>query len=263
MPVIIVNDLEMHFIHKGEGSEIVVFIHGNTSSSVWWEYSFDRIRPEYRFIAPDLRGRGDTVGPDADWTVEQLAADVYTLVKSLGITASVHLVGHSLGANVALQYALDHPREVKSLALLNPGWVAGDMPAEVGDAARIEAMLADDRKLLKMALRGIAAMHPDDDNWKRLEAASLKQSDDASRRGPAALMEWVVVNDLPKLGHIPTLVARGTGDAFLSTAEVCQPIVDRIPGAKYVEIDGATHSPNVETPDVWMKLLYEHLDRAR
>jgi 3-oxoadipate enol-lactonase len=263
MPQIIVNDLEMHFIHQGQGQEIVLLMHGNASSSVWWEYTFERIRPDYRFIAPDLRGRGDTSGPDTDWTIEQLAADVYGLIRSLGITESVHLVGHSLGGNVSLQYALDHPREVKSLTLLNPIWVAGDMPPELGSPERIRAMLADDRQVLKTVLRGVAAMHPEDDNWRRLEAASLKQTDAATWRLPAALNEWSVVDRLPLLGHIPALVVRGTGDTYLSTPQVCQTIVDRIPGVRFVEIDGATHSPNVETPDSWMEILYEHLERAR
>ncbi len=263
MPQMIVNDLEMYFIDEGQGPEIVLLIHGNASSSVWWEYTFARRREGYRFIAPDLRGRGDTQGPDTDWTIEQLAADVYELVRSLGITERLHLVGHSLGGNVSLQYALDHPHEVKSLTLLNPIWVAGDMPPELGSAERIQAMLADDRQVLKTVLRGVAANHPQDDNWKRLEAASLRQTDAATWRLPAALNEWSVVDRLPLLGHIPTLVVRGTGDTYLSTPQVCQTIIDRIPGAQFIEIDGATHSPNVETPDVWTETLYAHLERVR
>ena len=137
------------------------------------------------------------------------------------------------------------------------------MPAELGSAERIQAMLANDRQALKSILRGVTAMHPEDDNWHRLGAASLKQTDAATWRLPGALREWSVVDRLPLLGHIPTLVVRGTGDTYLSTPQVCQTIVDRIPGVRFIEIDGATHSPNVETPDIWADILYEHLERAR
>ena len=259
MPTIQVGDLKMHYLEQGSGDPVVL-IHGNTSSSVWWEYTLQRMGDTYHFIAPDLRGRGDTEGPSANWTVEMLADDVRGLLEALNIGAA-HFVGHSLGANVAIQYALDHRDDVKSLTLLNPGWVAGDMPDEVGDPARVQAMIAD-KKLLKMALRGIAMMHPDNDAWKRLEAASLKQTDEASLRGPEALKAWIVVDRLGELAGIPTLVARGAGDQFISTEAVCKTIVDNIPGAQYEEIPGATHSPNVETPDAWVALLRRHLEQA-
>lgn len=258
MPTARVGDLEMHYREQGQG-EPVVLIHGNTSSSAWWEPTLERLGDDYHVIAPDLRGRGDTRGPSADWTVEMLAEDVYDLVLQLGV-GPAHVVGHSLGSNVALQLALDHSTEVKSLVLLNPGWVAGDMPAELADAERIRQMV-ENKDLMKVALRGVAMLHPVDEQWQRLEAASLKQADEASLRGPAALAEWAVADRLPELTGIPTLVARGAQDQYLSTQAVCQKILDRMPGAGYIEIPNASHSPNVEVPDVWVALLREHLAR--
>lgn len=256
MPTAAIGDLKMHYLEQGSGQPVVL-IHGNTSSSAWWEYTLTRMGGAYHFIAPDLRGRGDTEGPAAEWTIETLAGDVRGLVAHLGL-GPAHLVGHSLGSNVALQYALDGPADVKSLTLLNPGWVAGDMPAMLADAARIAAMVAN-KDQLKLALRATAINHPDDDNWKRLEATSLKQRDEASLRGPAALQAWAVADRLGELTGIPTLVVRGAEDQFLSTRAVCQHILDNLPGARYLEIPGASHSPNVETPDAWVAALREHL----
>ncbi len=259
MPTARVGDLNMHYLEQGRG-EPVVLIHGNTSSSVWWEPTLARLGDGYHLIALDLRGRGDTEGPSAEWTVEMLADDVRGLLKHLGI-GPAHLVGHSLGANVALQIALDQPGSVKSLTLLNPGWVAGDMPAELADPERIRQMV-ENKDLLKLALRGVAMLHPVDDQWQRLEAASLKQRDEASVRGPAALKDWAVADRLHELAGIPTLIVRGAQDQYLSTQAVCQTILDHLPGALYAEIPGASHSPNVETPDEWVALLRDHLARA-
>ncbi len=259
MPFANVGDLSMHYLEQGAGDSVLL-IHGNTSSSVWWEYTLERLGDAYHFIAPDLRGRGATQGPSANWTVEMLARDVYGLLARLDIEAA-HVVGHSLGADVALQLALDHPAQVRSLLLLNPGWVAGDMPEAVGDEARVRAMV-ENKDLLKAALRGIAYLHPADGRWARLEAASLLQADEASLRGPAALKAWAVADRLHELAGIPTLVARGAQDQYLSTREVCQRIVDHLPGAAYAEIPDASHSPNVEAPDAWVALLREHLARA-
>lgn len=259
MPNIIVGDLNIHYLEQGSGAPVVL-VHGNSSSSVWWEYTLARVGRGYRFIAPDLRGRGDTEGPAGQWTVPMLADDLYGLTRALELEKA-HLVGHSLGANVVLQYALDHRDSAASLLLLNPGWVAGDMPPEVGDESRIAMMVAN-KDLLKMALRGVAMMHPDDENWQRLLAASLKQRDEASLRGVAALKDWKVVDRLAELNGIVTTVVRGTGDQYLSTAAVCKPIIEGIAGARYHEIPGATHSPNVETPDLWVSLLLDHLKNA-
>lgn len=259
MPTAQVGDLTMHYLEQGRG-EPVVLIHGNTSSSVWWGPTLERLGDDYHAIAPDLRGRGDTEGPSADWTVEMLAHDVRGLLKHLDV-GPAHLVGHSLGANVALQIALDQPGWVRSLVLLNPGWVAGDMPAELADTERIRQMV-ENKDLLKLALRGVAMLHPVDEQWQRLEAASLKQRDEASVRGPLALKDWAVADRLGELASVPTLVARGAQDQYLSTQAVCQTILDHLPGATYVEIPGASHSPNVETPDAWVALLRDHLARV-
>lgn len=260
MPMVKAGDLNMHYVEQGIGTPVLL-IHGNTSSSVWWEYTFARMKDTpYRLIAPDLRGRGDTEGPSANWTVEMLAADLANFVQALDIDPA-HLVGHSLGSNVVLQYAVEHKERVKSLLLLNPGWVAGDMPAAFADEARVREMVTD-KNILRAALHGIAALHPVDDNWKRLEAASLKQRDDASVRGPAALMAWRIVDWLPTLAGIPTTVARGAGDAYISTEDVAMSVVNAIPGAKYEVIPNATHSPNVENPEAWVALLRRHLEAA-
>lgn len=260
MPFVKASDLNIHYIEQGTGQPVVL-VHGNTSSSVWWEYTFARMKDApYRLIAPDLRGRGDTEGPSDKWTVEMLADDLWRFVEALHLEKP-HLVGHSLGSDVVLQFAVEHKDRVKSLLLLNPGWVAGDMPAAIGDEARVRAMVAD-KSLLRAALRGIAALHPDDDNWKRLEEASLRQRDEASVRGPAALMAWKITDWLPVLAGIPTTVARGAGDVYLSTEEVAMRAVNGIPGATYEVIPNATHSPNVENPDAWVALLRRRLESA-
>lgn len=256
----VIGDLNMWYVEQGSG-EPVVLVHGNASSGVWWDYTLQRLGETYHFIVPDLRGRGDTEGPSADWTIETLADDLRGLIEHLGV-GPAHFVGHSLGSDVVIQYALDHPSEVKSLVLLSPGWVAGDMPAELADPARYQPMIAD-KEVFKLALRAIAMMHPDDENWKRLEAASLKQTDEASLQASKATGSWVVVDRLGELAGIPTLVVRGAGDQFVATKAVCQKILDHLPGSLYAEIPGATHSPNVETPDAWAALLNNHLSGVR
>jgi pimeloyl-ACP methyl ester carboxylesterase len=103
--------------------EAVLFVHGNVSSAAFWQQTLltlaetGRVRP----LAVDLRGYGDTdpLPIDASRGVRDWADDVAALVETLGI-GRVHLVGWSMGAGVVLQYLLDAPQRVASVALVAP-----------------------------------------------------------------------------------------------------------------------------------------------
>jgi pimeloyl-ACP methyl ester carboxylesterase len=70
-------------------------------------------------IALDLRGHGDSQwSPDGAYGVADYASDVARLIHSLGLERPA-LVGHSLGAFVALHYAVDHPRELAALVMVD------------------------------------------------------------------------------------------------------------------------------------------------
>src|SRR3954470_17518111 len=103
--------------------EAVLFVHGNVSSALFWQQPLLALAEtgRYRPLAVDLRGYGDTdpLPVDASRGVRDWADDVAALVKSLELTR-VHLVGWSMGAGVVLQYLLDAPERVASVALVAP-----------------------------------------------------------------------------------------------------------------------------------------------
>ncbi|HKV85231.1 MAG TPA: alpha/beta hydrolase [Ktedonobacterales bacterium] len=103
------------------GDEPVVLIHGNASSARFFEDAVAAM-PGYAVFAPDLRGYGasDAAVVDARRGMRDFADDIHALVESLGI-ARFHLLGWSLGGNIAMQYALDHHERLRSLTLLAPG----------------------------------------------------------------------------------------------------------------------------------------------
>lgn len=74
-------------------------------------------------VALDQRGHGETepVGDPAGFTFEALAADVAALLDTIGVERAV-LAGVSMGAAVALAFALRHPGRVTALALVRPAW---------------------------------------------------------------------------------------------------------------------------------------------
>jgi pimeloyl-ACP methyl ester carboxylesterase len=103
--------------------EAVLFVHGNVSSSLFWQQALLEVSGtgRHRALAVDLRGYGDTapLAIDATRGVRDWADDIGALIDALGLTR-VHLVGWSMGAGVVLQYLLDAPDRVASVALVAP-----------------------------------------------------------------------------------------------------------------------------------------------
>ena len=88
----------------------VVFIHGNVSSSLFWQETMLDLPSDLRVLAIDLRGFGGTehVPIDATRGVRDFSDDVHATLEALGIPTA-HFVGWSMGGGVIMQYAIDHP----------------------------------------------------------------------------------------------------------------------------------------------------------
>lgn len=114
--------LTFHVLFAGppEG-EPVVFVHGNVSSATFWEETMLALPPRFRSIAPDLRGYGESERRPVDATrgLRDFSDDLQALVETLGLER-FHLVGHSMGGGIAMQYAIDHPERILSLTLIDP-----------------------------------------------------------------------------------------------------------------------------------------------
>lgn len=101
----------------------VVLVHGNVSSSRFFQELMAMLPPLWKVIAPDLRGFGDSQGlpVDASRGVADYSDDLRGLLQALGLTDEpIHLLGWSLGGGVAMQYAIDHPAHIASLTLIAP-----------------------------------------------------------------------------------------------------------------------------------------------
>jgi pimeloyl-ACP methyl ester carboxylesterase len=107
----------------------VVLLHSLAGNSGQWAGVLDHLRAGRRALAMDLRGHGQSEAPaNGDYSFATMAGDVGSVVDSLGFERFV-LVGHSMGAGVALVYAGAHPERVAGLLLLDP----------IGDGTRIPA----------------------------------------------------------------------------------------------------------------------------
>ncbi|WP_237739320.1 alpha/beta fold hydrolase [Microbacterium yannicii] len=97
----------------------VLLVHGVTASHLAWPFVVDRL-PGVRAVAPDLRGRGASNALAGDAGMRAHADDLAATLDALGIERAV-VVGHSMGAFVAVVFAHRHPERVARLVLVDGG----------------------------------------------------------------------------------------------------------------------------------------------
>lgn len=112
------------------GEPTVIGIHGLTANHACWYPVAEALAPEHRFVAYDLRGRGGSDKPERDYNLAAHNRDLLALMDRLGVARAV-IMGHSLGAHIAVRFAAHHPDRVSKLVLFDGGL---DVRAEVFDS---------------------------------------------------------------------------------------------------------------------------------
>ena len=113
----------------GKGPTLVC-VHGLTANHTCWDSLAAILTPDYRMIAYDLRGRGDSDKPPKGYSLEIHAKDLGALLDHLGLMSAI-IMGHSLGAAIALYFTTHSPKRVKKLILVDGGI---DVRAEILDS---------------------------------------------------------------------------------------------------------------------------------
>jgi pimeloyl-ACP methyl ester carboxylesterase len=108
-----VNGLEMYYEIHGSG-EPLVLLHSAFSTIELWGPFLASLAETHQVIAVEFQGHGHTADIDRPFSYEQLADDVAAVMEHLGI-AQADVVGHSIGADTALQVAIRHPERVRKL----------------------------------------------------------------------------------------------------------------------------------------------------
>jgi pimeloyl-ACP methyl ester carboxylesterase len=116
------NGLSLHYLSAGDAkAPAIILIHGNVSSSLFYQDLMVNLANSHFVLAPDLRGFGDseTAPVDATRGVRDHSDDVIALAQELEINRA-DFVGWSMGAGVVMQIAIDAPALVNSMTLSAP-----------------------------------------------------------------------------------------------------------------------------------------------
>ncbi len=229
------------FWHEGgrPQGEAVIFLHGSWHDSTQWLPLMPSLSPQHHYLAPDLLGFGESSRPGA-YSIAIQVDGLHSLLTALRID-HCHLVGHSLGAWVAGQYALTYPDQVLSLAVLAPEGVSttGLITTGLGGRWRRDRWLVAPWSPLPLVLPWLGK-----GAWAKAlrdRRRCLRQSPAACQllfqRRAAAIQAERLDTSLGQLAA-PTLVL-GAPDADPSTHRLTQTWLHRLPTPQYAELPSA------------------------
>jgi pimeloyl-ACP methyl ester carboxylesterase len=142
--------LKLHYAEWGNPSAPpLLLLHGGRDHCRSWDWVAEELRGDWRIIAPDLRGHGDSAwSPDGNYEMAPFVYDLAQLIHQLDL-APVTIVAHSMGGNIAMRYTGLYPENVRKLVAiegLGPSPAMLAERAEKGTAQRFRTWVDDKRK---------------------------------------------------------------------------------------------------------------------
>jgi pimeloyl-ACP methyl ester carboxylesterase len=254
---------------SGEGPP-VLFVQGVGLHGRGWTPQVEALSAEFRCLAFDNRGMGQSRPASRRLSVEQMADDARALMDAQGWEAA-HVVGHSLGGLVAAELALAAPARVRSLSLLCTVARGRDATRPTGRMLWIGLRSAlgprrwRRRAFLEVVLSPVERVRGDlDEAAARLEPLF---GHDLAVRAPGtmgqlrALRAYDATPRLGRLSGVPTLVLSAAHDP-IAPPRYGRALAAAIPGARYVELPDAAHGAPIQCADGVNVLLRDHLWQA-
>ncbi len=107
------TDISLHFVEQGGGKPLIL-LHGNGEDGSYFKHQINCFSADYRVIAIDTRGHGQSPRGEKPFTIIQFAEDLHDFMDEKGIAKAI-LLGFSDGGNIALTFALKYPERVERM----------------------------------------------------------------------------------------------------------------------------------------------------
>jgi pimeloyl-ACP methyl ester carboxylesterase len=245
---------------RGQGDTALIFLHGWCGDREYWKHQVEVFAADYRVVALDQAGHGESGKGRKAWTADGLAGDVEAVVKALGLKRVI-LVGHSMGGSVALLAAKRMPGTVVAVigvdTLQNAEF---KLPEEVRKSI-LDGVEKDFKGTVRVTIAGLLPEKAD----AELKTWLQTKAEGQDPKMALALMRDLFGLDTRKLlkeAKVPVRCINSAGGYkfFTPTAvETNKKYADF--GA--VTIDGVGHHPMLEKPDEFDRKLRDVLKELR
>lgn len=263
-----VNNVNYFVKVVGEG-EPFLLLHGFTGSTESWKPFIEKWSKDFKLIAVDLLGHGQTDHPDDDqrYSTESAVRDILELLNLLGIEKT-NILGYSMGGRLALSFSVLYPEKVSSLILesSSPGLVTEEEQLARQDSDKILAdkIERDGIEVFiayweKLPLFKSQAQSLSTQEKQRLRAERLnnnKQGLANSLRGMGTGVQPSWWNHLQSL-QIPVLLLVGERDEKF--CQINQLMNKSIPNSNMMIVKDAGHIIHMEQPEIFGKIVMDYI----
>lgn len=255
----LLSQLNHHRRGLSEGPKLV-FLHGLMGSWHNWRRILTHFEPRYEVFAIDQRGHGRSYRPQTGYAPENYAQDLKQALDELG-WQSIILVGHSMGARNAIQFAYEYPERVQKLVIedmgpeINPELngtierILEKVPTPFHDKAlakeTILSAFPKNQVLAQYLYSNIAEVSPGVFDWRFYKEGILESLAQGRTRN-----WWHEYKSL----NMPILIVRGENSQDLERS-LFEKMLKENPKAQGVEIKGAGHWVHFDKPQEFIESL--------
>lgn len=254
MEMIKINDVNLNVEIKGNGHPLIL-IHGVGGDISQWDYEIDRLSQNFKTIALDCRGHGQSDKPEY-YTIQDHINDILGLMNFYGIEKTF-LYGISMGSYIAQGVAISIPERIDKLILVSP--------TSNGLTSSIQRIISENPKEFEglknqheifLALLKYMAYDPEELK-KYIHLIDTDMRPEQFLRATKALTGFDFREKLPEI-KAKTLVISGKYDKLNPPSEgrLCASL---IPNATFIEMQFSGHIPALEEPDTYNKIVDDFL----
>lgn len=248
---IIVNNLTVSYTDYGPSeAPVIIFVHGFPLNKSMWDLQIEALMDEYRVIAYDIRGYGDSDAGLVDFSMDLFANDLIAFMDKLQISKAT-LCGLSMGGYIVLNAAVNYPKRFEALILCDTQCMADSSKAKKNRLLAIE-------NIRENGLEDYAH-----ESIKKLFAAGSLQTKGSELASVREMImntpKQMIYNSLNALANrnetcsklpelkIPVLILVGEEDE-ITPPEMAESMHNKINVSQLSIIENAGHLSNIENP---------------
>jgi len=257
---LVINDLSVSYNDEGKtGDPVLIFIHGFPFNKSMWNKQTEALKENYRVIAYDVRGHGNSDAGTEDFSIDLFAEDLLNLMDALKIDKAM-LCGLSMGGYIALNAVENYPDRFDALILSDTTCTADTPEAKEKRMKTIESIRKDGvEKFADESVKNLFA--PESFSTKKLEIAAVKEmivntTEESLCKTLRAFYERKeTCSKLPDI-YVPVLIMVGNEDK-ITPLTAAQFMNEKIKESLLSIIEHAGHLSNIENPSEFNNQLEE------
>ena len=262
--ILTINDIRVSYFDSLKGETTIIFIHGFPFDKSSWNLQLEQLRENFRVIAYDIRGFGNSSSGEKQFSIDLFADDLLSFMDALKINQAI-ICGLSMGGYIALNAIARFPKRFHKLILSDTQCVGDSSEAKEKRYKTIELLNNGGLKQWLTAFEKnlfIESSFVEKENEvEEIRSMMLTNPIYTLVSTLKALAERKDTCALLKDISVPTLIICGESDSITPLAK-SQQLNTEIKSSVLKVIPEAGHLSNVEQPDIFNKYLSEFVQEG-